>query len=198
MQTEIRQESNLEGEDAREGGRREREKGERTKESESTVARAVAGRLTAPKELVSCIWRRAPQIIWGGCQVSTLSSTREESSFLSPLCLSSSLSFARRKRYRNKRTLLFLSSFSPFCSFFPFFSSMFVSLFLAALRERERGEEGREQKDQRTPAPPTPLMICDPLRQPGNLRTQHSSPSKQTVAKEVEKKREVSLSFLPR
>lgn len=167
------------------------------------MARAVAGRLTAPKELVSCIWRRAPQIIWGGCQVSTLSSTREESSFLSH-CLRSPLPFffslfrasQAIPEQENAPLLFFLFSLLFFLSLL--LVDVCISFSRCTERERERGEGRREQKDQRTPAPPTPLMICDPLRQPGNLRTQHSSPSKQTVAKEVEKKREVSLSFPPR
>ncbi|KAL2719357.1 MAP/microtubule affinity-regulating kinase 3-like isoform X1 [Vespula squamosa] len=41
---------------------------EEEEEEENQRWRTVARRLTAPEELVSCIWRRAPQIIWGGCQ----------------------------------------------------------------------------------------------------------------------------------
>lgn len=47
-----------------ETGREKERRGNRA----SRQRRAVAGRLTAPKKLVSCIWPRASQIIWGSCR----------------------------------------------------------------------------------------------------------------------------------
>lgn len=69
MQTEISQQRNS-------AEREEREK-EKERRRASRQWWAVAGRLTAPKELVSCIWRRALQIIWGGCQTYLESNAQE-------------------------------------------------------------------------------------------------------------------------
>lgn len=122
--------------------------------------RAVAGRLTAAKELVSCIWRRAPQIIWGGCQTYLEPNARTLPSPLYFLCHSLFLSLSLFLRIANgpgTGALLFLCFSLPFS---PYFSCLLVSLSHSIQKE---------QGDQRMPALP-PLMICDPLL-PGNLET---------------------------
>lgn len=130
--------------------------------------RAVAGRLTAPKELVSCIWRRAPQII-GEAVRHTLSKSPPFLFFpyvsLVALFLSISLSlaflrFAHCERPTGTGALLFLYFSLPFS---PCFSSARVTFSLNTERAGRSKDAGATAANDMRPAAAGQL---------GNSRTQ--------------------------
>lgn len=124
--------------------------------------RAVAGRLTAPKELVSCIWQRAPQIIWGGCQTYLEPNARALPPllFLCFLCLSLSLSLVCTLRTAPEQGLLFLCFSLPFS---PYFSSARVTFSLNTERAGRSKDAGATAANDMRPAAAEQL---------GNSRTQ--------------------------